>query len=271
MYGIIYKATCLVNGKVYIGQTVQKISIRKNAHYSDAKRQKYNMPFHRAIRKYGEENFIWEVIDHAENQDELNDKERYHIALHNSNNRSKGYNATIGGDGFGGKGEDNFWYGKERTEENKRQVSETLKKTRKEKGNPRSREVIQLTLNGEFVAEHKNAKIIEEQLNPEGNQKAVNACCRGKQKSAYGFLWTYKETYTEDVVKTLVSNYRNGKGTPKAVVQLTLDGQYVAEFKTIKEAIDVVGGSDSNLTACCKGRQNSHKGFKWVYKKDYQN
>ena len=37
MYGIIYKATNLVNGKVYIGQTINTLNKRKMEHYQDAK------------------------------------------------------------------------------------------------------------------------------------------------------------------------------------------------------------------------------------------
>lgn len=94
---IIYKVTNLVNGKVYIGKTTQKINIRKNQHkYSSLKANSKSL-IHKAIRKYGWENFEWEVIDLASSEDELNSKEIHWIKYHNT--YLKGYNLTHGGDG----------------------------------------------------------------------------------------------------------------------------------------------------------------------------
>lgn len=53
---------------------------------------KLDTHFARAIRKYGKENFIIELIDTAETQDELNRKERYWIRFYDSIHH--GYNET---------------------------------------------------------------------------------------------------------------------------------------------------------------------------------
>jgi DNA-binding CsgD family transcriptional regulator len=53
------------------------------------------------LRKYGEENFKWEIIDNAETQKELNEKEVYWISFYNSF-KGNGYNMTAGGDGASG-------------------------------------------------------------------------------------------------------------------------------------------------------------------------
>lgn len=76
--GEIYKATNTVNGKMYIGQTIQGLGIRKWRHFQDTKRGS-NIVFHKAIRKYGEDNFEFEVIDTASSEDELTNKENYWI------------------------------------------------------------------------------------------------------------------------------------------------------------------------------------------------
>ena len=76
---IIYKATNKINGKVYIGQTEKTLEHRKEVHHRDSERM--DTYFYRAIRKYGWENFEWEVIDDsATTREELNALEQYYIA-----------------------------------------------------------------------------------------------------------------------------------------------------------------------------------------------
>ena len=97
--GIIYKYTNLINGKVYIGQTIQELKERHSKHVSVAFGKEtghgYNYLIHKAFRKYGIDNFTLEIIDKVDNA-LLNEKEREYIALYNSYER--GYNMTPGGE-----------------------------------------------------------------------------------------------------------------------------------------------------------------------------
>jgi group I intron endonuclease len=95
-YGIIYKATS-PSGKVYVGQTTQGIEVRKTKHHYSANFTKTNTIFNKAIKKYGIEGFVWEIIDTADNQNELNEKEIFWIAFYDSTNSVKGYNQRLGG------------------------------------------------------------------------------------------------------------------------------------------------------------------------------
>ena len=88
----IYKITNIQNNKVYIGQTIRPVKDRFNRHISDALNNIIDTHFARAIRKYGKENFQIEIIDTAQNQNELNEKERYWIQYYNS--VEEGYNET---------------------------------------------------------------------------------------------------------------------------------------------------------------------------------
>ena len=77
--GEIYKITNIQNNKVYIGQTIRPVEYRFNRHINDALHNILDTHFARAIRKYGPQNFKLQIIDNAETQDELNQKEQYWI------------------------------------------------------------------------------------------------------------------------------------------------------------------------------------------------
>ena len=93
---IIYKATNIINNKVYIGQTIKELKIRKAQHERSFNYGRDYL-FPRAIRKYGKDNFKWEIIHRANSIDELNDMEAYYIEKYDSTNPLKGYNIKFGG------------------------------------------------------------------------------------------------------------------------------------------------------------------------------
>ena len=76
---IIYKITNIQTNQVYIGQTIRTLEQRLNRHKNDALNNVIDTHFARAIRYYGWDTFKAEVIDTAETQDELNQKEPYWI------------------------------------------------------------------------------------------------------------------------------------------------------------------------------------------------
>jgi group I intron endonuclease len=94
---IIYKVTNRVNGKVYIGQTAFTLEVRKSHHIHSSKRMSPHY-FHRAIRKYGQDAFTWEIICSCFSKDEADAKERELIKFFGSKVPS-GYNMTDGGEG----------------------------------------------------------------------------------------------------------------------------------------------------------------------------
>lgn len=102
MKGIIYKYTNQVNGKVYIGQTINEYK-RKYSHSKAL--NSWRSYFHEAVKKYGIDSFSYEVlktIDRDNSQDlkiELDKEEQRYIAEYKSNNKLYGYNLTIGGSG----------------------------------------------------------------------------------------------------------------------------------------------------------------------------
>lgn len=93
--GKIYKYTNLINNKIYIGQTTQRLEDRDKKHLQQVSDNTY---FHRALMKYGRKNFSLELVEDNISQDDLNGKEKYYIDLFESfYTTGKGYNLTQGG------------------------------------------------------------------------------------------------------------------------------------------------------------------------------
>lgn len=94
----IYKITNKVNGKVYIGQSIdikkRWASHKKDAFWAGNVGKEY--PLYRAIRKYGLENFEFEIIEECTTE-KLNEKEMYYITVYKSNIKNFGYNQNDGG------------------------------------------------------------------------------------------------------------------------------------------------------------------------------
>ena len=88
----IYKITNIQNNKVYIGQTIRPVEQRFQRHITDAMHNILDTHFARAIRQYGPTNFSYLIIDTAQTQEELNQKEQYWIKYYNS--VKEGYNET---------------------------------------------------------------------------------------------------------------------------------------------------------------------------------
>lgn len=93
---VIYKIKNLINGSVYIGQTIRPLSIRWARHIADARDNKN--PIARAIRKYGKEAFQVTVVIKCNTKEELNVREKMCIALFRSQTKHGNYNVLAGGE-----------------------------------------------------------------------------------------------------------------------------------------------------------------------------
>lgn len=111
---IIYCYTNKINNKKYVGQTnneQRRIREHKSNAFND-KSVNYNSIFHKAIRKYGYENFEYEKLEEIEtnNQEIVDEREKYWIEQKQSKYNQHGYNILDGGKG-------KFWSSKFSKEE----------------------------------------------------------------------------------------------------------------------------------------------------------
>lgn len=96
--GAIYCYTNLINQKKYIGQSVdpkQRYMAHKSSAFNE-KSEEYDSPLHRAMRKYGYENFSYEILQETNDIDLLNELEIFYISHYNTQ-VPNGYNILQGG------------------------------------------------------------------------------------------------------------------------------------------------------------------------------
>lgn len=104
--GCIYRALCLESNKSYIGQHCKEnIKERKKQHLADIHNKRYNYPFHNAIRKYGKDSFVWEVL-YTGAWSTLNVMEAYYAEMYETYvwDYPGGYNAVWCGETNGRRG-----------------------------------------------------------------------------------------------------------------------------------------------------------------------
>lgn len=99
---IVYKHTCLDNGKVYIGMTGTPFLIRTGNNGEGYLHKKKNGDWvqpqmARAILKHGWDNFSHEILFENLSKEEADAKEKELIELYDSRNPQKGYNTRTGG------------------------------------------------------------------------------------------------------------------------------------------------------------------------------
>lgn len=90
--GYIYKTTNLINGKIYIGQHKNS---EPNLNYFGSGKILF-----KALKKYGKNNFIVEVLLWCETIEQLNKAEIDFIKAYDSTNKNIGYNISLGGFSF---------------------------------------------------------------------------------------------------------------------------------------------------------------------------
>jgi group I intron endonuclease len=100
----IYLIHNIINNKVYVGKaTNPKTRWRRHRHAADGKCSEKIFYLHRAIKKYGVDNFTFTVFQQYLSEKDAFLAETYWIKYFNSKNSEYGYNLTNGGEGVSGR------------------------------------------------------------------------------------------------------------------------------------------------------------------------
>ena len=80
--------------------------------------------------------------------------------------------------------------------------------------------------------------------------------------------WLFHHKYKMRDIATPEQLHKSFVNGTKPIVQCDLNGNFVAEYNSAREPI---GFDFKKISACCNGKIKSHKGYKWFFKKDYEN
>jgi group I intron endonuclease len=222
---IIYCTTNKINGKKYIGSH-NKRKLNYLGSGTDLKQ---------AIKKYGKENFTRQILWEGPSEFKY-EMEEYWCNYFNVANNPTFYNRT--NKGFG------MVVGFKYNNDQKQLMSNNHKKL-----------YYQYSLDGEFIKEWKGTDDIFNKLGI--GRGDISSCCKGKQKTAGGFIWSYK------LEKINLNNNQHKNG--KSINQYTLDGEFIKTFNSTKEAEKYLNKTGNNIASCANGKQKSAYGYLWVY------
>ena len=161
---------------------------RFHRHINDALNNILDTHFARAIRKYGKENFIIEIIDTAESQDELNQKEQYWIRYYDSVN--KGYNETDAISKCGG----NTYQSK--TDEEMDIIKNKIRETKLGAKNPMARKVKRINIKTNEVDIFDTVIACAQACGIKNGKTSITTRLSGQIKSPFKNTWMF-EYYEE--------------------------------------------------------------------------
>lgn len=264
MYGYIYLTTNKINGKKYIGQHTKETFDKSY----------YGSGIHitRAIKKYGKDNFTCEVLDWAETKEELDELEIEWIAKSDAIHSDEYYNIAPGGGGVG-SGEFNPNYGKPSPMRGRKHTEESRKKMSEAHIGVQAGEKCYWW--GKQRSDDTKRKM---SINRRGKTAGENHPMWGKhhsEETKHKLSEAKKEWCSNEENKKILSEAMKGKlageknPSCRPIVQLALSGELIREYQYISQAKQFGFPQNGKIGECCRGRRELYKGFKWMYKEDY--
>lgn len=301
--GYIYSITNEINGKSYIGKTNDLVRRWKEHCYGKGNTSILNKAIKKYGLEHFVFDIVAQIpFDSVEElNDVLKQLEVYYIGIYDTFNG--GYNATIGGDGISyyhhsedtKKKMSESQKGRIFTEEHKakcglafkghhhtKEARESIRqallnrsnalkkqigdKLRGKKRDPqvimkgaikRRKPVLQYDIQGNFIKEFEGASFT-------GYEEAnIIACCKSKLNSAYGFVWRYKQG---DIIPTKIKTSTQVNIKNRPVLQFTKEGDFVAEYYCVNEAVEKANVNRSALSNCLSEQSKTCGGYMWKYK-----
>lgn len=250
----IYCFTNQINGKQYIGSTINELNIRYNQHKYNSqqpKNPKYNYPLYQAFRKYGIENFTYESLQECDcDEKTLRKLEQQYIDMYDCVS-PKGYNQT----------RDTF---------HPINTQESYKKMKQTKRN-KAYEVAEIDENNNILNVWNSIIDCAEKENL--SAKHIADCCRGERKSTGSrkFCWIIEgEIRIPEYIGQ--NNYKGKQGTTQIQSNSRKIAKIDPETKQIIKIYDTIALAsrenncdNSSISKVCKGIRNKCGGYNWKY------
>ena len=249
----IYCFTNLINNKRYIGSTINDVNKRYNQHIYNAKTpevHQYNYPLYQAFRKYGIENFKFEILYQKEcTEQQIRKLEKQYIQKYNCISPF-GYNQT------------------NNTEHPINDIESYHKMSETKRNN--AKEVAEIDSNKNILKIWRS--IVDCAEDTGLDERKIASVCRGERKTTDGriFYWIVENQlqipeYNRDL-------YKGEKGTTqiqsssRRVAKIDLETNKIIEiYSTIALAARENNCDNSAISKVCRGIRNKCGGFGWKY------
>lgn len=250
----IYCITNLKNNKKYIGSTIIKPEIRFRQHIYNSTHQnahQYNYPLYQAFRKYGLENFKFDIIYQKEcGEEEIREIERDYILKYNSLSPN-GYNQTL----------DTVH------PLNDPMTYKKMKETKREKAKRVA------LVDKDFKILRIWRSIIDCAEDGVADKRKIAAVCRGERRTTNGKIFCWLDDNDNLIIPNYNRDcYKGEKGTTqiqsssKKVAKIDLNtGEILNTYPTIALASRENNCDPSGISKTCKGLRNKCGGFFWKY------
>lgn len=275
----IYMIQNKVNGKRYIGQSVD-IEKRWREHKSELNRGYHiNKHLQNSWNKYKEDNFEFTVIWECD-ESQLNTMEVDYITKLKTYDPKVGYNKTYGGEGGRHteetkkklseslKGRTSPNKGKTFSEEHKRKISENNKgKTHSEETKRKLSDINR----GKTIPEETREKISENnsrywegKTRSEETRNKISESLKGRTLSEEAKMKMSESRKGHIVSEETRRKIGGANSIPIAQIDPSTN-KIVNVWRSGKDAEREGGFHNGHISSCCRGKLKTHKGYKWQY------
>lgn len=129
-----------------------------------------------------------------------------------------------------------------------------------------SHPIEQLTLQGEHIAYFSSTKALHRLTNGAMHGRNIARVLKGESQTAYGYRWRYvegKDITTLALDEPMGERYK--RPVNARIEQLTMQGEHVAFFDGMMEAVNKLGYSKTAIWQALNGKNKSSYGYKWRY------
>ena len=263
-YNCIYMYINKVNSKRYVGQAKDFIQ-RHKEHI-----RKHEQVIDKAIDKYGIDNFDVIILAHdIPSLEKMNEYEKFFIKRYNTLvTNGEGYNIAEGGSNG------NTMMGK--TEEEIKEWKRKIGEGNKGKTGLIGKDNPMHGKKGELHPSYGKKRSEESKQKMSDSHKGTTVTDETKQKMSEAHSGEKNHFYGKQHSEESKQKMRNSKKgmydgaknpNSSKVLQFTLNGEFIKEWETIKQASEETSTNKTSISMCCSGKRNTAGGFVWKYKK----
>lgn len=244
----VYKITNKINNLVYIGSSneVERrwrqhklASINENDHH-------YNYPLMEAFREFGINNFTFEIVETLPDWETMIKAEHNWIKKENCV-KPNGYNQTDKTDS-------------PMFDPN---IAKKMSNTKREKY---GKKICEIDSNNNILSIWNSLAEAGEATGL--NRFKISNVCNGIRLTTgnrrFRFLDENNQIIEPEIKTNQVQTNRITK-TSKKVCAFNLNNELIATFDSLQLAAQFCKGNSSTISAVCRGRRNTHKGYIWRY------